>query len=56
MYLFYKQEKTYDASAIIYIKNISQREANHLRKALKKIDSVNNVLPLLNKVNTHTLT
>lgn len=56
MYLFSKQEMTDDGSAIIYIKNISQREAKDLRKALKKIDSVKNYLPLLNKVYTHTHT
>uniref|UniRef100_A0A669D2J4 Zinc finger protein 638 n=1 Tax=Oreochromis niloticus TaxID=8128 RepID=A0A669D2J4_ORENI len=43
-------EMTDDGSAIIYIKNISQKEAKDLRKALKKIDSVKNYLPLLNKV------
>lgn len=56
MYLFSKQEMTDDGSAIIYIKNISQKEAKDLRKALKKIDSVKNYLPLLNKVYTHTHT
>ncbi|XP_030609648.1 zinc finger protein 638-like isoform X2 [Archocentrus centrarchus] len=43
-------DMTDDGSATIYIKNISPSEAIDLREALKKIDSLKNYLPLLNKV------
>ncbi|XP_056224748.1 uncharacterized protein LOC130164210 isoform X2 [Seriola aureovittata] len=39
-----------DGERTIYIKNISPSEAKDLREALKKIDSVRNYMPLLNKV------
>ncbi|RVE60760.1 hypothetical protein OJAV_G00183800 [Oryzias javanicus] len=39
-----------DAGRTVYIKNISQSEARRLMKALSKIGSVRNVLPLLNKM------
>lgn len=40
-----------DGSSIIYIDNISLSESKSLRESLKKIGSVKNFLPLLNKVN-----
>ncbi|XP_071315891.1 platelet binding protein GspB-like isoform X2 [Trachinotus anak] len=39
-----------DGESVIYIKNVSPSEAKELREALKKIDSVRNYMPLLNKV------
>ncbi|XP_070404197.1 uncharacterized protein [Nothobranchius furzeri] len=39
-----------DEASTVYITNISTKEARDLRKALRKIDSVRNFLPLLNKV------
>lgn len=40
-----------DGSTIVYIDNISPSESKSLRESLKKIGSVKNFLPLLNKVN-----
>ncbi|XP_034424669.1 uncharacterized protein LOC117751823 [Hippoglossus hippoglossus] len=40
----------YEGYRTVYIRNISQSEARDLREALRKIDSVANYLPLLNKV------
>ncbi|MED6270028.1 hypothetical protein CHARACLAT_005701 [Characodon lateralis] len=39
-----------DGTSTIYIQNISPSEAKDLRETLRKIDSVKNYLPLLNKV------
>ncbi|KAM9717353.1 uncharacterized protein ACNS7B_021029 [Menidia menidia] len=39
-----------DGVSIIYINNITWNETRELRRVLKKIDSVRNYLPLLNKV------
>lgn len=39
-----------DGSRIVYIDNISLSESKSLRESLKKIGSVKNFLPLLNKV------
>uniref|UniRef100_A0A8C9WYX2 Matrin-type domain-containing protein n=1 Tax=Sander lucioperca TaxID=283035 RepID=A0A8C9WYX2_SANLU len=39
-----------DGSKTIFLKNISWSESNQLREDLKKINSVQNFLPLLNKV------
>ncbi|XP_041840716.1 uncharacterized protein LOC121639498 isoform X3 [Melanotaenia boesemani] len=41
---------TDDGSSVIYISNISPSQSRDLRKALTKIQSVKNYLPLLNKV------
>ncbi|MEQ2268837.1 hypothetical protein XENORESO_016547, partial [Xenotaenia resolanae] len=41
---------TDDGTSTIYIQNISPSEARDLRETLRKIDSVKNYLPLLNKV------
>ncbi|XP_072232731.1 uncharacterized protein [Leuresthes tenuis] len=43
-------EVTDDGASVIYINNISPSESRELREALRKIDSVRNYLPLLNKV------
>lgn len=40
-----------DGSSIVYIDNISPSETKSLKESLKKIASVKNFLPLLNKVN-----
>lgn len=40
-----------DGSRIVYIDNISLSESKSLRESLKKMGSVKNFLPLLNKVN-----
>lgn len=40
-----------DGSRIVYIDNVSLSESKSLRESLKKIGSVKNFLPLLNKVN-----
>lgn len=53
-FLFLMQYVVDDGERTIFIKNISPSEARDLREALKKISSVKNYLPLLNKVETHT--
>ena len=50
MSLFLMRSKEDRGERIIYIKNISPSEARDLRETLRKIDSVTNYLPLLNKV------
>ncbi|XP_030609082.1 uncharacterized protein LOC115796791 isoform X2 [Archocentrus centrarchus] len=50
MKLVHYQQVTDHGSTVIFIKRISPSEAGHLREALKKIGSVKNYLPLLNKV------
>lgn len=47
---FWTQTLNDDGSSIIYIHNISPREAKELRRTLRKIGCVKNYLPLLNKV------
>ncbi|XP_074518390.1 uncharacterized protein LOC141784449 [Halichoeres trimaculatus] len=42
--------ESYDGARIIFIRNISLRDIKELRETLKKIGSVRNFLPLLNKV------
>jgi len=44
------QQVTDDGASVIYINSISPSESRELREALRKIDSVRNYLPLLNKV------
>lgn len=51
--LFFKQQQINDGACTIYINNISPSEAKNLREALRKVDSVRNYLPLLNKVQTY---
>ena len=52
--LLSKQKVEIGGASTIYIQDISLDEAHNLRETLRKIGSVKNYLPLLNKVQTRT--
>ncbi|KAK5618555.1 hypothetical protein CRENBAI_016477 [Crenichthys baileyi] len=47
------KQKNCDTRGIVYFRNISGSEARELREALRRIGSVRNYIPLLNKVFVH---
>lgn len=49
-----EQPVTDDGTRTVYIQNVSPSEARDLRETLRKMGSVKNFLPLLNKVETFT--
>uniref|UniRef100_A0A1A8IQC4 Matrin-type domain-containing protein n=2 Tax=Nothobranchius kuhntae TaxID=321403 RepID=A0A1A8IQC4_NOTKU len=53
---FKKRKGPRDKTSIVYVWNISQSEAAHLRQALRKIGGVMNYQPMLNKVLVEFLT